>query len=76
MFNLLKKKSFLINKQGSIHFCNCQQLLKFLFYQNYELEDLKEEEVLKKKRMEAKQIYKKFQALAKTEQIEDPSKIY
>jgi hypothetical protein len=40
------------------------------------LEDLKEEEVLKKKRMEAKQIDKKFQALAKTEQIEDPSKIY
>jgi hypothetical protein len=40
------------------------------------LEDLKEEEVLKKKRMEAKQIYEKFQALAKTEQIEDPSKIY
>jgi hypothetical protein len=29
------------------------------------LEDLKEEEVLKKKRMEAKQIDKKFQALAK-----------
>jgi hypothetical protein len=40
------------------------------------LDDLKEEEILKKKRMEAQHIYEKFQAPAKTEQIEDPSKIY
>jgi hypothetical protein len=40
------------------------------------LKDIKEDEVVKVKRMEAKQIYEKFQALAKTEQIEDPSKIY
>jgi hypothetical protein len=40
------------------------------------LDDLKEEEILRKKRMEAQHIYEKFQAPAKTEQIEDPSKIY
>lgn len=36
------------------------------------LEDLKEEDVLKRKREEAKQVYEKFQALAKNETIEDP----
>jgi hypothetical protein len=36
---VLKKKRMEAKQieQGSIHFCNCQQLLKFLFYQNYEL---------------------------------------
>ena len=39
------------------------------------LEDLKEEDIIKKKRQEAKQIYEKFQSLAKNEAIEEQRKM-
>lgn len=39
------------------------------------LEDLKEEEVLKRKREEAKQVYEKFQALAKNGSVESQGRI-